>query len=99
MLQKFEGGAKISWTEFLEYAEGGDIESVEIGDTEIKGKFKSDAAGDASANIDSSASNLNFFRMNDSPPCFNGSHLSMEFHTAVRASIRSVAGITVAFRD
>jgi cell division protease FtsH len=45
MLQQYQGGAKISWSEFIEDANDGKIESVEIGDTEITGKFKADATG------------------------------------------------------
>ena len=44
MLQKFEAGQKKSWSEFIEDVNDGKIESIEIGDTEITGKFKPDAA-------------------------------------------------------
>jgi cell division protease FtsH len=45
MLQKFEGGEKKKWSEFIEDANDGKIESVEISDTEITGKYKSDDTG------------------------------------------------------
>ena len=45
MLQKFEGGEKKKWSEFIEDVNDGKIESIEISDTEITGKFKSDDTG------------------------------------------------------
>jgi cell division protease FtsH len=42
MLQQYQGGEKIEWYELMEYVENGQVESLEIGDTEITGKFKSD---------------------------------------------------------
>ena len=50
MLQQFQGGGEISWTKFIEDANDGKIESIEIGDTEITGKFKADTTvGDEKA--------------------------------------------------
>ncbi len=49
MLQQYQGGGKISWSEFIKYADSGQIESVEIGETEITGKFKQDASTDEKA--------------------------------------------------
>jgi len=45
MLQQFQGGGKISWSEFMTGVNDGKIESVEIGETEITGKYKSDTSG------------------------------------------------------
>jgi cell division protease FtsH len=44
MLQQFQGGGKISWSEFMTDVNDGKIESVEIGETEITGKYKSDTS-------------------------------------------------------
>jgi cell division protease FtsH len=41
-LQQFQGGGKISWSDFIADVNDGKIESVEVGDTEITGKFRSD---------------------------------------------------------
>ena len=43
MLQQFEGGDKIEWSEFITDVNDSKIESVEISDTEITGKYKTDA--------------------------------------------------------
>jgi cell division protease FtsH len=45
MLQQWQKSNNISWTDFIKYSDSGQIESVEIGDTEITGKFKTDTTG------------------------------------------------------
>ncbi|MBN1806991.1 MAG: ATP-dependent zinc metalloprotease FtsH [Sedimentisphaerales bacterium] len=42
MLQQFNTGEEIEWYQFRRFIDDGKIQSVEIGDTEITGKFKSD---------------------------------------------------------
>jgi len=42
LLQQWQKRNNISWTDFIKYSDSGQIESVEIGDTEITGKFKTD---------------------------------------------------------
>jgi cell division protease FtsH len=45
MLQQYQGGEKISWSEFIKNVDEGNVESIEIGDTEITGKFDPTAVG------------------------------------------------------
>jgi cell division protease FtsH len=45
MLQQWQKSNNISWTDFIKYSDSGQIESVEIGDTEITGKFDTNATG------------------------------------------------------
>ncbi|MFQ6034897.1 MAG: ATP-dependent zinc metalloprotease FtsH [Sedimentisphaerales bacterium] len=45
LLQQWQSVDKISWDEFIDHIENNHIESIEIGETEIKGKFKSSVPG------------------------------------------------------
>jgi cell division protease FtsH len=45
LLQQWQKSNNISWTDFIKYSDSGQIESVEIGDTEITGKFDTNAIG------------------------------------------------------
>ncbi len=45
IVQQFQRPDNITWNKFVEYAENNQIESIEIGETEIKGKFKTDVTG------------------------------------------------------